>query len=30
MKKTGSTDDWWEGELNGVVGSFPANYVKVE
>jgi amphiphysin len=30
VKKTGSTDDWWEGELNGVVGSFPANYVKVE
>ncbi|KEQ72345.1 hypothetical protein M436DRAFT_48412 [Aureobasidium namibiae CBS 147.97] len=29
VKKTGSTDDWWEGELNGVVGSFPANYVKV-
>jgi amphiphysin len=30
VKKTASTDDWWEGELNGVVGSFPANYVKVE
>ncbi|KAI4716769.1 hypothetical protein E4T48_07061 [Aureobasidium sp. EXF-10727] len=29
VKKTESTDDWWEGELNGVVGSFPANYVKV-
>ena len=25
-KKTESTDDWWEGELNGVRGSFPANY----
>lgn len=25
-KKTGSTDDWWEGELKGVQGSFPANY----
>ncbi|THW77234.1 hypothetical protein D6D19_02406 [Aureobasidium pullulans] len=30
VKKTASTDDWWEGELNGVVGSFPANYVKVD
>ena len=26
VKKTGSTDDWWEGELKGVQGSFPANY----
>jgi amphiphysin len=26
VKKTGSTDDWWEGELRGVKGSFPANY----
>ena len=26
VKKTGSTDDWWEGELRGVRGSFPANY----
>ena len=25
-KKTASTDDWWEGELKGVCGSFPANY----
>jgi len=25
-KKTDSTDDWWEGELRGVKGSFPANY----
>ncbi len=25
-KKTASTDDWWEGELRGVCGSFPANY----
>ena len=26
MRKTDSTDDWWEGELKGVQGSFPANY----
>ena len=26
VKKTESTDDWWEGELRGVQGSFPANY----
>ena len=26
VKKTNSTDDWWEGELKGVKGSFPANY----
>ncbi|KAI5208655.1 hypothetical protein E4T39_01416 [Aureobasidium subglaciale] len=30
VKKTGSTDDWWEGEVNGMVGSFPANYVKLD
>ncbi|GAB7348738.1 hypothetical protein MBLNU459_g7473t1 [Dothideomycetes sp. NU459] len=29
LKKTDSTDDWWEGEIRGVAGSFPANYVKV-
>ncbi|KAI9641654.1 hypothetical protein NHQ30_009509 [Ciborinia camelliae] len=28
-KKTGSTDDWWDGELRGVQGSFPANYCKL-
>ena len=28
-KKTDSTDDWWEGELNGMKGSFPANYCKI-
>lgn len=29
VKKTESQDDWWEGELRGMQGSFPANYVKV-
>jgi amphiphysin len=29
IKKTDSTDDWWQGELNGVQGSFPANYCKL-
>ena len=28
VKKTDSTDDWWEGELKGVQGSFPANYCR--
>ena len=26
LKKTDSTDDWWEGQIGGVQGSFPANY----
>ena len=26
LKKTDSIDDWWEGRLGGVQGSFPANY----
>ena len=26
LKKTESTDDWWQGELHGVKGAFPANY----
>lgn len=26
IKKSESTDDWWQGELRGVRGSFPANY----
>ncbi|KAK0105237.1 hypothetical protein ONS95_004372 [Cadophora gregata] len=29
LKKTDSTDDWWDGELRGVKGSFPANYCKL-
>ncbi|KAI0201842.1 SH3 domain-containing protein [Astrocystis sublimbata] len=28
VKKTGTMDDWWVGELGGVKGSFPANYCK--
>ncbi|KAF7713018.1 Uncharacterized protein PECH_003836 [Penicillium ucsense] len=28
IRKTDSTDDWWEGELRGVKGAFPANYVE--
>ncbi|KAI5791841.1 hypothetical protein EDC01DRAFT_656173 [Geopyxis carbonaria] len=28
VKKTDSTDDWWEGELNGRKGTFPANYTE--
>lgn len=29
VKKTDSTDDWWDGELRGKVGAFPANYVQL-
>ena len=29
LKKTGSTDDWWDGEVNGRKGKFPANYVEL-
>ena len=29
IKKSDSTDDWWLGELKGVSGSFPANYVRL-
>lgn len=29
VKKTGSVDDWWEGELGGRIGSFPANYCRI-
>jgi hypothetical protein len=28
VQKTNSTDDWWEGELRGQKGPFPANYVE--
>ena len=28
VRKTESVDDWWDGELGGVTGVFPANYVK--
>ncbi|KAH8702893.1 hypothetical protein GQ44DRAFT_717161 [Phaeosphaeriaceae sp. PMI808] len=28
VKKTESSQDWWEGEFRGVKGSFPANYCK--
>ncbi|KAJ5836542.1 hypothetical protein N7447_002568 [Penicillium robsamsonii] len=30
VRKTQSTDDWWEGELRGQRGPFPANYVERE
>lgn len=29
-KKTESVDDWWEGEVGGNKGAFPANYVELE
>ncbi|KAK5744959.1 hypothetical protein LTR17_001710 [Elasticomyces elasticus] len=29
VHKTESVDDWWEGEVRGKRGSFPANYVKL-
>lgn len=29
VKKTESVDDWWDGELGGRMGVFPANYVKM-
>lgn len=28
VQRTKSTDDWWEGELGGIRGQFPANYVQ--
>lgn len=27
--RTGTQDDWWEGVINGRIGIFPANYVRV-
>ncbi|KAF2481738.1 hypothetical protein BDY17DRAFT_299561 [Neohortaea acidophila] len=29
VKKTDSQEDWWDGELKGRTGAFPANYVKI-
>jgi amphiphysin len=29
VKKTDSVNDWWEGEIGGRKGSFPANYCKL-
>lgn len=29
VKKTESTDDWWEGECRGQKGKFPANYCEL-
>jgi amphiphysin len=29
VKKTDSVDDWWDGEINGTTGCFPANYVRM-
>jgi hypothetical protein len=29
LKKTNSTDDWWDGEVRGKTGAFPANYVQL-
>lgn len=29
VRKTESRDDWWDGEVQGRVGMFPANYVQV-
>ena len=28
LKKTDSLEDWWDGELNGSRGQFPANYCR--
>lgn len=29
VKKTDRLDDWWEGEIRGVRGKFPANYCEI-
>ena len=29
VKKTASMQDWWDGELRGSQGAFPANYCQV-
>ncbi len=28
VKKTGTDQDWWVGEVNGARGNFPANYCR--
>lgn len=30
IEKSESTEDWWQGSLNGMRGSFPANYCKLD
>lgn len=30
VERTGSTEDWWTGTLNGQKGVFPGNYVRDE
>jgi len=30
IRKTDSMVDWWEGELNGTRGAFPANYCRLD
>ena len=29
LTRTNKENDWWEGKLQGRIGIFPANYVKV-
>jgi amphiphysin len=28
IKRTATDQDWWEGELHNIRGSFPANYCR--